>query len=102
MSSGIITHRAEATGSRSLGGISACGLAKEFKGGIHAVAGIDLNVAPGEIFGLLGPNGSGKTTTVEMLVTLVLPTSGHASVGGYDVVDNAGEVRTLIGVALQE
>ncbi|HKI17255.1 MAG TPA: ATP-binding cassette domain-containing protein, partial [Isosphaeraceae bacterium] len=84
------------------GGISASALAREFKGGIRAVDGIDLDVAPGEIFGLLGPNGSGKTTTVEMLVTLLLPTSGSASVGGYDVVDNAGDVRMRIGVALQE
>jgi ABC-2 type transport system ATP-binding protein len=84
------------------GGISASGLAKEFKGGIRAVDGIDLHVARGEIFGLLGPNGSGKTTTVEMLVTLLLPTTGSASVAGYDVVDKAGDVRMRIGVALQE
>jgi ABC-2 type transport system ATP-binding protein len=102
MSSSVITRQAGSTVARSGGGIQASGLAKEFKGGIHAVAGIDLNVAPGEIFGLLGPNGSGKTTTVEMLVTLSLPTSGHASVGGCDVVDDAAEVRMLIGVALQE
>ena len=51
------------------------GLVREFKGGIHAVAGIDLDVAPGEIYGFLGPNGAGKSTTVHMLTTLLPPTA---------------------------
>ena len=59
-------------------GIEANGLAREFKGGIRAVDGIDLEVAPGEIYGFLGPNGAGKSTTVHMLTTLLPPTSGHA------------------------
>ncbi len=64
--------------------------------------GIDLNIPKGQIFGFLGPNGSGKTTTVRMLTTLLRPTSGRASVDGLDVVRQAGEVRKRIGVALQE
>ena len=57
-------------------GIVVEGLAREFKGGIKAVDGIDLEVAPGEIYGFLGPNGAGKSTTVLMLVTLLPPTGG--------------------------
>jgi ABC-2 type transport system ATP-binding protein len=83
-------------------GISVSKLAKRFPGDIRAVDGIDLEVKPGEIFGLLGPNGSGKTTTVEMLVTLLAPSGGQAAVAGYDVVRAAGEVRMRIGVALQD
>src|SRR5919199_1567204 len=66
-------------------GIRAEQLAREFKGGVRAVDGIDLEVAPGEIFGFLGPNGAGKSTTVHMLTTLLPPTSGRAFVAGYDV-----------------
>ncbi len=68
----------------------------------HAVAGVDLAVQDGEIYGFLGPNGAGKSTTVRMLCTLLGPTSGSASVLGLDVVDAAAEVRLRIGVALQE
>ncbi len=67
-----------------------------------AVAGIDLDVHHGEIYGFLGPNGAGKSTTVKMLCTLLSPTSGAATVAGYDVVADPGEVRLRIGVALQE
>ena len=67
-------------------GIEAEGLVRTFKGGIHAVDGIDLTVAPGEIYGFLGPNGAGKSTTVHMLTTLLPPTSGTARVAGYDIV----------------
>jgi ABC-2 type transport system ATP-binding protein len=66
------------------------------------VRGIDLTVSSGEVFGFLGPNGAGKTTTVRMLCTLLPPTSGSASVAGLDVVSDAADVRTRIGVALQE
>ncbi|WP_241004408.1 ATP-binding cassette domain-containing protein [Conexibacter sp. SYSU D00693] len=82
--------------------IEVVGLERAFKGGLQAVAGIDLAVAPGEVYGFLGPNGAGKTTTVRMLVTLLRPTGGHARVAGFDVVDQPGEVRRRIGVALQE
>ena len=67
-----------------------------------AVAGIDLEVAEGEIYAFLGPNGAGKTTTVRMLTTLLRPTGGSARVAGHDVVDDPSGVRRAIGVALQE
>jgi ABC-2 type transport system ATP-binding protein len=78
------------------------GLVRDFKGGIRAVAGIDLEVAPGEIYGFLGPNGAGKSTTVHVLTTLLPPTTGSARVGGFDVVKQGSEVRQTIGAALQE
>jgi ABC-2 type transport system ATP-binding protein len=83
-------------------GIEAEGLVREFKGGVTAVAGIDLTVAPGEIYGFLGPNGAGKSTTVHMLTTLLPPTSGTARVAGYDIVKDGPKVRSAIGAALQE
>jgi ABC-2 type transport system ATP-binding protein len=69
---------------------------------LMAVDGIDLHVDEGQIYAFLGPNGAGKTTTVRMLVTLLRPTGGEASVAGFDVVKQASEVRSSIGVALQE
>jgi ABC-2 type transport system ATP-binding protein len=83
-------------------GIAAEGLVREFKGGIRAVDGIDLEVAPGEIYGFLGPNGAGKSTTVLMLTTLLPPTAGTARVYGFDVVKEGPKVRERIGAALQE
>jgi len=68
----------------------------------HAVAGVDLEVGRGEVYGFLGPNGAGKSTTVRMLCTLLSPTSGEASVAGFDVVKHPGQVRLRIGVALQD
>jgi ABC-2 type transport system ATP-binding protein len=82
--------------------IEAEDLVREFKKGPRAVDGIELAVAPGEIYGFLGPNGAGKSTTVLMLATLLPPTSGIARVGGFDVVKNGPEVRKTIGAALQE
>jgi ABC-2 type transport system ATP-binding protein len=78
------------------------GLVRDFKKGPRAVDGIDLVVAPAEIYGFLGPNGAGKSTTVHMLVTLLPPTAGTARVAGYDVVDDGPAVRQNIGAALQE
>src|SRR6476469_4756077 len=78
------------------------GLVCEFKNGPRAVDGIDLEVAPGEIYGFLGPNGAGKSTTVLMLTTLLPPTEGTARVAGYDIVQQGPEVRQSIGAALQE
>src|SRR5438067_9653845 len=78
------------------------GLVREFKKGPRAVDGIDLQVAPGEIYGFLGPNGAGKSTTVLMLTTLLPPTAGTARVAGYDVVHEGPKVRGEIGAALQE
>ena len=83
-------------------GIEVRRLVREFKGGIHAVAGIDLDVRPGEIYGFLGPNGAGKSTTVHMLTTLLPPTAGTARVAGFDVIADGPEVRRRIGAALQE
>ncbi len=82
--------------------IEAEGLVREFKKGPRAVDGIDLAVAPGEIYGFLGPNGAGKSTTVHMLTTLLPPTAGRASVAGFDVATQGAEVRMQIGAALQE
>ncbi len=81
--------------------IEAHGLVKHF-GDIHAVNGIDLRVRPGQVFGFLGQNGSGKTTTVRMLTTLLRPTDGAARVAGYDIYGDEQQIRRAIGVALQE
>jgi ABC-2 type transport system ATP-binding protein len=67
------------------------------KSTVEAVAGIDLEVYAGEIFGFLGPNGAGKTTTLRMLATLLPPSSGEATVVGKDLRRQPGEVRRLIG-----
>jgi ABC-2 type transport system ATP-binding protein len=83
-------------------GIEVLALARDFKGGVRAVDGIDLEVAPGEIYGFLGPNGAGKSTTVLMLTTLLPPTSGSARVAGHDIVHDGPAVRAVIGAALQE
>jgi ABC-2 type transport system ATP-binding protein len=90
------------TPSPSDNGIEVRGLVRNFKGGIRAVDGIDLDVAPGEIYGFLGPNGAGKSTTVHMLTTLLPPTAGSARVAGLDVATQGPAVRKRIGAALQE
>jgi daunorubicin resistance ABC transporter ATP-binding subunit len=81
--------------------IEARDLTKHF-GDLVAVNHLSLSVSPGEIFGLLGRNGSGKTTTVRMLTTLLRPTSGAASVAGFDVVTHPDDVRRSSGVTLQD
>ncbi len=73
----------------------------KYYGKIHALDGLDLMAEKGSILAVLGPNGSGKTTTIRILTTLLKPDSGHAEVAGLDVVKNAGKVRTLIGLAGQ-
>ncbi len=83
-------------------GIEVEALVREFKNGPRAVDGIDLSVAPGEIYGFLGPNGAGKSTTVLMLTTLLPPTAGTARVAGHDIVSEGPQVRASIGAALQE
>ena len=77
------------------------GLTKDFTGGkgptVHAVRGLDLDIAPGELVAVLGPNGAGKTTTIRMLTTLIAPTSGTAEVAGADVAREPATVRRRIG-----
>jgi ABC-2 type transport system ATP-binding protein len=77
-------------------------LVKHFGPEIRAVDGIDLNIPEGQVFGFLGQNGSGKSTTVRMLTTLLTPTTGRGEVGGFDVRREPGKVREACGVALQE
>jgi ABC-2 type transport system ATP-binding protein len=91
-----------ADGTERSGGIEVEGLVREFKNSVRAVDGIDLQVAPGEIYGFLGPNGAGKSTTVLMLTTLLPPTAGSAHVAGFDIVSEGPRVRSAIGAALQE
>jgi ABC-2 type transport system ATP-binding protein len=67
------------------------------RGTVEAVAGVDLRVRAGEIFGFLGPNGAGKTTTLRMLATLLPPTDGEATVVGYDLRREPARVREVIG-----
>jgi len=75
---------------------------RKYFGKIEAVAGIDLNINKGEIFGLLGPNGAGKTTTIGMLCTIVKPSSGTASIAGYNVVKEPARVRRQVGIVFQD
>ena len=70
-------------------------------GDFKAVDNLTLSVEQGEIFGLLGPNGAGKTTSIKMIITLLPPTSGAATIGGYDIVHNSSQVRRLIGYVPQ-
>jgi ABC-2 type transport system ATP-binding protein len=85
-----------------MGAIEVSGLRKAFPNGVEAVAGIDLAVEAGQIFGFLGPNGAGKSTTTRMLTTLLRPTSGSARVAGLDILKQSAQVRRMIGVALQD
>jgi ABC-2 type transport system ATP-binding protein len=80
--------------------ISAAGISKRF-GKVQALDNINLVVEPGTVVALLGPNGSGKTTLVRILTTLLRPDSGTAHVAGYDVVNEAQSVRSVIGLAGQ-
>jgi len=77
-------------------------LVKIFNGSVRAVDDISFTVEEGEIFGFLGPNGAGKTTTISMLTTLLKPTSGSATVVGFDVVRQSCEVRGSIGLVPQD
>ena len=81
--------------------IEARNLEKRF-GAIEAMRGIDLEVRKGEIFGFLGPNGAGKSTTINILCTLLKPTSGTASVAGFDVARQPNEVRQRLGLVFQD
>jgi len=81
--------------------ISVRSLVKRY-GRLEAVAGIDLDVAAGEIFGFLGPNGAGKTTTIQILCTLLRATEGSARVAGHDVDRDPDAVRSCIGLVFQD
>lgn len=81
--------------------VQANNLTKKF-GDFVAVDHISFSVNKGEVFGFLGPNGAGKTTTISMLCTLMQPSSGEASIGGFDVVKDANEVRKRIGVVTEK
>ncbi len=81
--------------------VETSGLTRYF-GDIEAVDGIDLNIPRGEVYGFLGPNGAGKTTLVRMLITLLMPTAGSATVAGFDVVSQPNDIRLRIGAALQD
>lgn len=81
--------------------IIATNLVKRY-GDFIAVNSVSFKVDSGEIYGFLGPNGAGKSTVVEMLTTLGMPSDGTGSVGGYDILKQAGNVRRIAGVALQE
>lgn len=78
------------------------GLTKVFNKHLVAVDHVDFAVKEGEIFGFLGPNGAGKTTTINMLITVLKPTEGNATVCNYDISKHASEVRSCIGVVPQE
>ena len=84
--------------------ITAEGLVKIYrsrKSEVRALDGLDLEVKEGTVLGLLGPNGAGKTTTVRILATLLRPDAGHATVAGYDVVRQADQLRSVIGLSGQ-
>lgn len=81
--------------------VEARGLSKRFKDTV-AVDGLDLAVRRGEIFGLLGPDGAGKTTTIRMLCAIMLPTAGSARVAGFDTVKEAEEIKRRIGYMPQQ
>ena len=82
--------------------IKAEGLTKVFNHHLVAVDHVDFEVKKGEIFGFLGPNGAGKTTTINMLITILKPTAGKATVLGFDIFKQSNDVRNVIGVVPQE
>lgn len=82
--------------------IEAKGLVKRFGKDVLAVDGVDLAIQANTIYALLGPNGAGKTTTINILTTLLEPTDGWAKVAGFNVLEQADEVRKSIGVTFQE
>lgn len=77
-------------------------LTKVYSNNFKAVNSLNLEIPDKTIFGMLGPNGAGKTTTIKMLTCLIQPTSGTATVGGYDVQKNPDEVRNLLGMVPQQ
>jgi ABC-2 type transport system ATP-binding protein len=82
--------------------IKAEGLTKVFNHSLTAVDHVNFSVKHGEVFGFLGPNGAGKTTTINMLITILKPTEGRATVLGFDIAKQNNDVRNVIGVVPQE
>ena len=82
--------------------VEAIGLTKTYPGDVAAVKDLSFEVARGEAFGLLGPNGAGKSTTIGMLTTTVIPTSGRAVLGGFDVATNPRRARAISSVVFQD
>ena len=78
------------------------GLTKVYNHSLTAVDHINFSVKRGEIFGFLGPNGAGKTTTISMLITVMKPTAGKATILGGDIAKQSMDVRGAIGVVPQE
>ena len=101
---GVEPRPSAARPDRTEAGITAEGLVKIYRtraGEVRALDGLDLTVAEGSVLGLLGPNGAGKTTTVRILSTLLRPDAGRATVAGYDVVREAQQLRSAIGLSGQ-
>ncbi len=80
--------------------VQANGLVRHF-GSVHAVDGVDLKINPGEIYGLVGSDGAGKTTTMRLLVGALLPSQGEITICGYDVLKQAEQARSTIGYLSQ-
>ncbi|GGF86229.1 ABC transporter ATP-binding protein [Alteromonas lipolytica] len=78
------------------------GLTKTYRGGVHALKGVELSVNEGDFFALLGPNGAGKSTTIGIISSLVNPSSGTVSVFGYDLVKQKEQAKACIGLVPQE
>ena len=97
----IAAERSRASAGNASPAVEVQDLTKRY-GDLAAVDGIDFTVAQGEIFAFLGPNGAGKSTTIKMLCTLAHPTSGRATVAGFDVAAQAKSVRRHIGLVFQE
>ena len=77
-------------------------LSKEYKGGVKALKDVSLEINKGEIFALLGPNGAGKTTLISIVCGLVNPSSGEATIGGFDIIKDYRRARSLVSLVPQE
>lgn len=96
------TQKGKGSNSRTCTEIITKDLTKRYDGELLAVKNLSLTIPENTIYALLGPNGAGKTSTLSMLTTMIKPSSGHASVAGYDIVQKPHMVRKKIGVTFQE